>query len=120
VSAAVRELFVYWRLEPQDLGAARRAMQQFQQQLQAEWPGLTARLYLRADEDGAAHATLMETYACEGGNALVPRSAAGRGLRAAAALSGSAAWRYSASVIAWCGTPASSNTGPSGRQPTRR
>lgn len=67
MSAAVRELFVYWRLEPHDLGAARRAMQQFQQQLQAEWPGLTARLCLRADEDGAAHATLMETYAHEGG-----------------------------------------------------
>lgn len=67
MGAAVRELFVYWRLEPHDLPAARQAMQQFQQQLEAEWPGLAARLYRRADEAGAAHATLMETYAREGG-----------------------------------------------------
>ncbi len=67
MGVAVRELFVYWRLAPHDVGAARQAMQQFQQQLEAGWPGLHARLHLRADEDGAAHATLMETYAREGG-----------------------------------------------------
>jgi len=63
----VRELFVYWRLERHDRAAAHLAMQQFQASLEAEWPGLVARLYERADDDGSGQATLMETYAREGG-----------------------------------------------------
>ncbi len=64
----MRELFVYWRLERHELGAARQALQQFQAALEADWPGLQARLYVRADEgDAVDHATLMETYARDGG-----------------------------------------------------
>jgi len=63
----VRELFVYWRLERHDRAAARAAMQRFQATLEADWPGLVARLYERADDDGSGQATLMETYAREGG-----------------------------------------------------
>jgi hypothetical protein len=61
------ELFVYWRLEPHELPAAQRAMQAWQAALEAEWPGLAARVYRRADEAGSGHATLMETYARDGG-----------------------------------------------------
>ncbi len=65
----MRELFVYWRLERSALGPARQAMQQFQATLEADWPGLQARLYVRADEADASGstATLMETYARDGG-----------------------------------------------------
>jgi hypothetical protein len=63
----VRELFVYWRLDRHDRAAARQALQEFQAGLEAEWPGLVARLYERADDDGTGQATLMETYAREGG-----------------------------------------------------
>lgn len=63
----MRELFVYWRLERHDRAAAQHAMQQFQATLEADWPGLVARLYERADDDGSGQATLMETYARDGG-----------------------------------------------------
>jgi Domain of unknown function (DUF4936) len=76
----MRELFVYWRLERHELAAARQALQQFQHALEAEWPGLQARLLVRADgadgaddtggsggSGGSGHATLMETYAREEG-----------------------------------------------------
>ncbi len=63
----MRELFVYWRLARHDLATARPAMQRFQAGLEAEWPGLVARLYERADDTGSDDATLMETYARDGG-----------------------------------------------------
>jgi hypothetical protein len=63
----VRELFVYWRLERHDRPAARAAIQRFQATLEADWHGLVARLYERADDDGSGQATLMETYARDGG-----------------------------------------------------
>ena len=63
----MRELFVYWRLSAHDAGAARSAMHRFQANLEQDWPGLVARLYERADDDGSGEATLMETYAREGG-----------------------------------------------------
>lgn len=63
----MRELFVYWRLERGDRAAAQPAMQRFQATLEADWPGLVARLYERADDDGSGQATLMETYARDGG-----------------------------------------------------
>jgi Domain of unknown function (DUF4936) len=69
----MRELFVYWRLSRHDLGAARAAMHLFQAGLEQDWPGLVARLYERTDNDddsgggGDGDATLMETYAREGG-----------------------------------------------------
>ncbi len=67
---AGRELFVYWRLAPHEVGAARAALQAWQQALVQDWPGLVARLYLRADDGSAGSAgdaTLMETYARDGG-----------------------------------------------------
>jgi hypothetical protein len=63
----MRELFVYWRLERHDLAAASLAMQRFQATLEADWPGLVARLYERADDAGSDTTTLMETYARDGG-----------------------------------------------------
>lgn len=63
----MRELYVYWRLSRHDLGAARAAMHAFQAGLEQEWPGLVARLHERADDDAGSVATLMETYAREGG-----------------------------------------------------
>lgn len=62
-----RELFIYWRLEPGDVPAAVQALQAWQASLAEEWPGLVARLYRRADDTSSGHATLMETYAREGG-----------------------------------------------------
>ncbi len=56
-----RELFIYWHCERGRAEAAVAALAAFQQGLQAEFPGLQARRYLR--KDGAeARATLMETY----------------------------------------------------------
>ena len=63
----MRELFVYWRLSRHDVGTAQAEMQRLQAALEHEWPGLVARLYLRTDADGSDDATLMETYAREGG-----------------------------------------------------
>jgi len=69
------ELYLYWRLCPDDLPAAQKALQCWQRELEGRWPGLQARLLLKADARAevqadpqrqpaaAAHsATLMETY----------------------------------------------------------
>ena len=66
----MHELFVYWRLDRVNLGLAQAAMQGWQAELAQSWPGLVARLYVRADAgDGSSttEATLMETYARPGG-----------------------------------------------------
>lgn len=67
----MHELFVYWRLARTDLTAARRDLEAFHTALEADWPGLVARLFVRADADAAGgpidEATLMETYARDGG-----------------------------------------------------
>jgi hypothetical protein len=64
---ASRELYLYWRVARPDVAEALAAMQRFQLALEAEWPGLQSRLFVRADDDGTGDATLMESYAREGG-----------------------------------------------------
>ncbi|MDO9091535.1 MAG: DUF4936 family protein [Rubrivivax sp.] len=61
-----RELFIYWRVQAQQLQLAVQAMARFQGELCARQPQLQARLFKRVDEDQAL-ATLMETYAAPGG-----------------------------------------------------
>jgi hypothetical protein len=57
-----RELFVYWKLQPDALGPALQAAAAMQAALRLRHPGLQARLMRRADDTGPL-ATLMETYA---------------------------------------------------------
>ena len=61
-----RELFIYWRTSGNDAAAARQAMRVCQQSLSAQFDGLRPRLLQRIEEAGD-HATLMETYAIDGG-----------------------------------------------------
>ena len=58
----MRELFVYYRVDPAAAAAARDAVAAMQARLRARHPGLLARLLARAD-DGATTQTWMETYA---------------------------------------------------------
>ncbi len=60
-----RQLFIYWRVEPDRLPQALAAVRQAQAGLMAAWPGLTARVLERCDP--APHATVMEIYAAPGG-----------------------------------------------------
>lgn len=63
-----RSLFVYWKTPRATMAPAAAAVAGAQRELVARHPGLQARLYRRADaDDGAEPATLMETYACDGG-----------------------------------------------------
>jgi hypothetical protein len=60
-----RQLFIYWRVEPDRLPQALAAVRQAQGGLMAAWPGLTARVLERCDP--AQQATVMEIYAAPGG-----------------------------------------------------
>lgn len=61
-----RSLFVYWKTPRAMLDAATASLAAAQRGLVERHPGLQARLYRRADDDGEL-ATLMETYARDGG-----------------------------------------------------
>lgn len=61
----MRELFVWYRVAPARVAAARAAVLAMQQALMAEHPGLAARLLVRRDDPEALQ-TWMETYACTG------------------------------------------------------
>jgi hypothetical protein len=56
----VRELFVWYRVDPRNAHAARVAVAAMQEALVAHWPGLRTRLLVRADP---GQQTWMETYA---------------------------------------------------------
>ena len=56
------ELYIYWRVPSAQLPLALKAAQRLQSALQNRYGGLIARLLLRADADGSAHATVMEVY----------------------------------------------------------
>ena len=64
-------LFVYWRCKAADVAAAQAAARRLQARLCEEYPGLQARLFLRADATASApgEVTLMETYAPDDGAA---------------------------------------------------
>jgi hypothetical protein len=61
----MRELFVYYRVDPPDSDAARVAVAAMQERLRRRHRGLVARLLVRA-EDGATARTWMEVYALPG------------------------------------------------------
>ena len=57
-----RQLFIYWRIAPAELGTALQALRHWQESLRAAHPALQCRLYRR--HDGTADtATVMECYA---------------------------------------------------------
>ena len=62
----MRELFVWYRVRRQRVDAARIAVDAMQRSLAQSWPGLQARLLIRADSEPQ---TWMETYARRGANA---------------------------------------------------
>jgi hypothetical protein len=64
-----RQLFLYWRVTSADARVAMRAMRDLQRQLQGQYRGLRAGLYLRS-ELSAGEATLMETYAIDATQAV--------------------------------------------------
>ena len=61
----MRELFVYYRVDGSDAGAARRAVGVMHDRMRRAHPGLDARLLTRAG-DGSSMQTWMETYALPG------------------------------------------------------
>ena len=58
----MRELYVYYRVDPAHLTAAHRAVEAMHGHLRRTHPGLVARLLTRVD-GGQAPQTWMETYA---------------------------------------------------------
>ncbi|WP_374587440.1 DUF4936 family protein [Ideonella dechloratans] len=58
------EWFIYYQVASADLPRAREAVVGFQQRLQQDWPGLSARVLqrLEAPEASPGRVTLMETY----------------------------------------------------------
>jgi hypothetical protein len=68
----MRELFVYYRIDPAAAAATREAVEAMQARLRSSHPGLVARLLVR-DEDGSAPQTWMETYALPGSREGVDR-----------------------------------------------
>ncbi|MEP6738933.1 MAG: DUF4936 family protein [Caldimonas sp.] len=62
----MRELFVWYRVVDARAAAARAAVQDMQQSLSVEVPGLRARLLVRKGEAKTAQ-TWMESYACSHG-----------------------------------------------------
>ena len=61
----MRELFIYYRIDPAVAAAARDAVAAMHERLRQRHPELVARLLVRA-EDGAAARTWMEVYALPG------------------------------------------------------
>lgn len=62
----MQELFVWYRVPRHRVDAARIAVDAMQRSLAQCWPGLQARLLIRADSEPQ---TWMETYARRGGGA---------------------------------------------------
>lgn len=63
VPAPEVSLYVYYRVEPQQLDAARASLVHAQAALQGDWPGLRAECMQRADTlEGDAPPTWMEVY----------------------------------------------------------
>ncbi|HEY3633656.1 MAG TPA: DUF4936 family protein [Caldimonas sp.] len=62
----MRELFVWYRVRRHHVDAARMAVDAMRRSLAQSWPGLQARLLIRADGEPQ---TWMETYARDGGDA---------------------------------------------------
>lgn len=64
-----RELYVYWRLAPDQVPQAAAAMAHWHADLAARHGGLQTRLLRRADSggEGESLATLMEIYVCPAG-----------------------------------------------------
>ena len=61
----MRELFVYYRVDAAQAGAARRAVLAMHDRLRRAHPGFVARLLTRSGDDSAPQ-TWMETYALPG------------------------------------------------------
>ena len=63
----MRELFIYYRLQPSDAEVARGLVLAFQAQLRMQYPQLNARLLRRPSAPGQADApqTWMETYSTD-------------------------------------------------------
>jgi len=61
----MRELYVYYRIDPAVAAAAREAVDAMHERLRLRHPALVARLLVRA-EAGATAQTWMETYALAG------------------------------------------------------
>ena len=59
----MRELFIYYRVDPAHARTLREAVTGWQARLRADHPGLIARLLVRADETPQGMETWMETYA---------------------------------------------------------
>lgn len=59
-------LYVYFRVADADAAACVAAVRGFQAQLMKTWPALRCEVLQRAQEDGLAGRTLMETYALPG------------------------------------------------------
>lgn len=57
----MRELFIYYAVDPAQAGALREALAAWHRALRAEHPGLIARVLVRSDAPGARQ-TWMETY----------------------------------------------------------
>ncbi len=60
----MNELYVYYRVRPDDAEQVRAQVNQLQAELRRRWPGLTARCLLRAPDAGSASdaQTWMEIY----------------------------------------------------------
>ena len=67
MSAARRELYVYYRVGAHDLARAMRIVEQAQSDLRADYPGLVVRLLRRVDETVSDSVTLMEVYRTDDG-----------------------------------------------------
>ena len=59
----MRELFIYYRVDPAHAPTLREAITGWQARLRTDHPGLIARLLVRADETPGGMETWMETYA---------------------------------------------------------
>ena len=68
----MRELFVYYRIDPAVAAATRDAVEAMQARLRHSHRGLVARLLVR-DEEGSGPQTWMETYALPGSREGVDR-----------------------------------------------
>jgi hypothetical protein len=62
MAPGTRQLFIYWRVSPEDLPAALQALRTWQATLSVEHPTLQCRLFQR-HEGSEGETTVMETYA---------------------------------------------------------
>jgi hypothetical protein len=62
---AMRELFIYYRLQSIHAAAAEALVIGFQTQLLHQYPALNSRLLKRSDSEGDGRQTWMETYSTD-------------------------------------------------------